>query len=67
MVIALVSPQDDTPADLKTLMTKILSLKIFPPPPPATGDWKANVKDIGGEILCGQFPLRSSPSPFAGD
>jgi D-Tyr-tRNAtyr deacylase len=45
---------DDTPADLKALTTKILSLKMFPAPQPAKGEWKANVKDIGGEILCGQ-------------
>ncbi|KAL7416256.1 D-Tyr tRNAtyr deacylase-like domain-containing protein [Mrakia frigida] len=49
---------DDTPADLASLIKKILSIKIFPPPPPATGDWKSTVKDIEGQILCvSQFTL----------
>ena len=53
---------DDTPADLAALVKKILSIKIFPPPPPVTGDWKATVQDISGEILCGE--LASLPPDF---
>ncbi|CDZ96301.1 d-tyrosyl-trna deacylase [Phaffia rhodozyma] len=43
--------KDDTPADLKLLVAKLLSLRIFESPDGQM--WKASVKDVGGEILCG--------------
>ncbi|KAN0123967.1 D-tyrosyl-tRNA deacylase [Russula decolorans] len=52
---------DDNASDVENLAKKILSLKVFSNP---SGDmWKANVKDIQGEILCvSQFTLMANTS-----
>ncbi|KAI9437116.1 D-Tyr tRNAtyr deacylase-like domain-containing protein [Russula earlei] len=52
---------DDNSADIENLAKKILSLRVFSNP---SGDmWKANVKDIQGEILCvSQFTLMANTS-----
>ncbi|KAH9997605.1 D-Tyr tRNAtyr deacylase-like domain-containing protein, partial [Russula vinacea] len=52
---------DDNAADVENLAKKILSLKVFSN---SSGDmWKANVKDIQGEILCvSQFTLMANTS-----
>jgi len=52
---------DDNVSDVENLAKKILSLRVFSNP---SGDmWKANVKDIQGEILCvSQFTLMANTS-----
>ncbi|KAF8503670.1 D-tyrosyl-tRNA deacylase [Russula emetica] len=53
---------DDNASDIENLAKKILSLKVFSNP--SSGDmWKANIKDIQGEILCvSQFTLMANTS-----
>jgi D-tyrosyl-tRNA(Tyr) deacylase len=49
----------DTAADLKTLTNKILSLRLWPSLSDGT-DWRANVKEVDGEVLCvSQFTLHA--------
>ncbi|CAK5265141.1 unnamed protein product [Mycena citricolor] len=49
---------DDTATDVATLTNKILSLRVFPDSQDPSKAWKANVKDIDGEVLCvSQFTL----------
>lgn len=64
---------DDTARDREYIVRKILSTRLFDGPFPATsmemteGDelkekqkslaWRASVKDIEGEVLCGRYPL----------
>ncbi|KAF8205590.1 D-Tyr tRNAtyr deacylase-like domain-containing protein [Mycena galopus ATCC 62051] len=43
---------DDTASDVSTLTNKILSLRVFSDPADAAKMWKANVKDVNGDILC---------------
>jgi D-Tyr-tRNAtyr deacylase len=43
--------KDDEPSDSTTIIKKILSAKLFDD---ETGAWKRDVRDIGGEVLCGQ-------------
>jgi len=52
---------DDNASDIENIAKKILSLRAFSDP---SGDmWKANVKDIQGEILCvSQFTLMANTS-----
>ncbi|KAI0005921.1 D-Tyr tRNAtyr deacylase-like domain-containing protein [Russula compacta] len=52
---------DDNASDTENLAKKILTLRVFSD---ASGDmWKANVKDIQGEILCvSQFTLMGNTS-----
>ncbi|KAI0315242.1 D-Tyr tRNAtyr deacylase-like domain-containing protein [Amylostereum chailletii] len=52
---------DDTSADIDVLSKKILTLRVFEDA--ASSMWKANVKDVGGEILCvSQFTLMANTS-----
>jgi len=49
---------DDTDTDVSTLTKKILSLRVFADPSNPDKMWKANVKDIDGDVLCvSQFTL----------
>ncbi|KAJ3725121.1 D-Tyr tRNAtyr deacylase-like domain-containing protein [Lentinula raphanica] len=49
---------DDTASDASLLINKILNLRVFNDPTDSEKMWKANVKDIDGEILCvSQFTL----------
>ncbi|KAF8341400.1 uncharacterized protein EI90DRAFT_2905534 [Cantharellus anzutake] len=48
---------DDGPSDVESIAKKILSLRMWPDIAKNT-QWKANVKDITGEVLCvSQFTL----------
>ncbi|KAJ7633101.1 D-Tyr tRNAtyr deacylase-like domain-containing protein [Roridomyces roridus] len=50
--------KDDTEADVSTLTSKLLSLRVFSDTIDSTKMWKTSVKDIDGEILCvSQFTL----------
>jgi len=52
---------DDTPADVESLSNKILGLRVFSDS--AGAMWKANVRDVGGEVLCvSQFTLMANTS-----
>jgi len=52
---------DDNATDIENLAKKILALKVFSNP--SDDMWKANVKDIQGEILCvSQFTLMANTS-----
>jgi len=42
---------DDEPSDSTTIIKKILQAKLFDD---ETGTWKKDVRDIDGEVLCGQ-------------
>ncbi|PPQ66202.1 hypothetical protein CVT26_011061 [Gymnopilus dilepis] len=54
---------DDTEADVATLSKKILTLRVFSDPNSPQNMWKANVKDIDGDILCvSQFTLLANTS-----
>ena len=44
---------DDTAKDAEALARKILSLRLFNDD--SNQMWKRSVKDIDGEILCGEF------------
>jgi len=44
---------DDEPSDSTTIIKKILGAKLFDD---ETGTWKRDVRDIDGEVLCGQSP-----------
>ena len=43
--------EDDEPSDSTTIIKKILGAKLFDD---ETGAWKKDVRDIEGEVLCGQ-------------
>ena len=43
---------DDDPTDSASMIKKVLSCKLFPDD--TAGAWKRSVKDIDGEILCGE-------------
>jgi D-tyrosyl-tRNA(Tyr) deacylase len=45
---------DDEPTDSTTIIKKILGAKLFDD---ESGTWKKDVRDIDGEVLCGQSPL----------
>ncbi|KAF5386635.1 hypothetical protein D9615_001522 [Tricholomella constricta] len=52
---------DDTMTDVLALSKKILNLRVFSDPTDPGKMWKANVKDIDGEILCvSQFTLMAN-------
>ena len=42
---------DDEPSDSTSIIKKILQAKLFDD---ETGTWKKDVRDIDGEVLCGQ-------------
>jgi D-tyrosyl-tRNA(Tyr) deacylase len=44
---------DDEPSDSTTIIKKILGAKLFDD---ESGTWKRDVRDIEGEVLCGQSP-----------
>lgn len=53
---------DDTPEDTRTLIKKILNLRLFDDDPVVTDEgiqtaksWRQSVKDIDAEVLCGMF------------
>jgi D-tyrosyl-tRNA(Tyr) deacylase len=46
--------KDDEPSDSTSIIKKILTAKLFDDD---TGAWKRDVRDIDGEVLCGQSPL----------
>lgn len=46
---------DDTKSDSDILVKKILSAKLFEDPGDTWGSWKRSVKDIDGEVLCGEL------------
>ncbi|KAH6895039.1 D-tyrosyl-tRNA deacylase [Coprinopsis sp. MPI-PUGE-AT-0042] len=47
---------DDNDTDIATLTKKILGIKVFEDPSDPSKMWKSSVKDINGEILCGNKP-----------
>jgi hypothetical protein len=48
---------DDEPSDSTTIIKKILGAKLFDD---ESGTWKRDVRDIDGEVLCGQSLFPSS-------